>query len=77
MCGICGFIGKKENRKTVLRNMMQAIRHRGPDAEGIFQEENVSFGFCRLAIIDLEAGNQPIFNEDRSKCIIFNGVIYN
>lgn len=77
MCGICGFIGRKEDRKKVLRNMMQAIRHRGPDAEGIFQEENVSFGFCRLAIIDLEAGNQPVFNEDRSKCMIFNGEIYN
>ena len=48
MCGICGFVGKKEEQKNILSDMMQAIRHRGPDAQGIFQEENVAFGFCRV-----------------------------
>lgn len=77
MCGICGFIGKKENRAAVLADMMDAIRHRGPDSDGIYQKDNVSLGFCRLSIIDLEGGNQPIFNEDGTICLVFNGEIYN
>ena len=77
MCGICGFIGDKENRKSVLAEMMNAIRHRGPDAEGTYQNDEVSFGFCRLSIIDRKTGNQPMFNEDKTLCLIFNGEIYN
>lgn len=77
MCGICGFVGDKEEKKTILSEMMSAIRHRGPDNEGIYQDEEISFGFCRLSIIDMKTGNQPMFNEDRTKCLIFNGEIYN
>ena len=77
MCGICGFVGDKEEKKTILSEMMSAIRHRGPDNEGIYQDEEISFGFCRLSIIDMKTGNQPMFNEARTKCLIFNGEIYN
>ena len=53
MCGICGFIGKKDNRSMILSDMMDAIRHRGPDSNGVFQRDEVSLGFCRLSIIDI------------------------
>lgn len=77
MCGICGFIGKKQDQKIILDEMMTAIRHRGPDAKGSYLNEEVSFGFCRLSIIDLKTGDQPIFNEDGTICLVFNGEIYN
>lgn len=76
MCGICGFIGQKDNRSAILSEMMNAIRHRGPDSNGIFQREEVSLGFCRLSIIDLKTGDQPMFNENGTLCLIFNGEIY-
>lgn len=77
MCGICGFIGQKDNRSAILSDMMNAIRHRGPDSNGIFQRDEVSLGFCRLSIIDLKKGDQPMFNENGTMCLIFNGEIYN
>ena len=77
MCGICGFTGEKENKNAVLAEMMSAIHHRGPDAQGIYQDKDISLGFCRLSIIDLKTGNQPLFNEDRTICLVFNGEIYN
>lgn len=77
MCGICGFVGKRKDKEAILKDMMRVIRHRGPDAEGRFLNDEASFGFCRLSIIDLETGNQPIFNEDGSICLVFNGEIYN
>ena len=77
MCGICGFIGQKDNRLAILSDMMNAIRHRGPDSNGIFQRDEVSLGFCRLSIIDLKKGDQPMFNERGTMCLIFNGEIYN
>ena len=76
MCGICGFIGG-EQKTEVLKSMMEAIRHRGPDENGIFEGDGVSLGFCRLSIIDLKSGNQPIFNEDKTLSLVFNGEIYN
>lgn len=77
MCGICGFVGKRQDKEAILKDMMRVIRHRGPDAEGRFLNDEASFGFCRLSIIDLKTGNQPIFNEDGSICLVFNGEIYN
>lgn len=77
MCGICGFVGEQEQRETVLRNMMEAIRHRGPDAKGTYEGDGVSLGFCRLSIIDLESGNQPLYNENGTLSLVFNGEIYN
>jgi asparagine synthase (glutamine-hydrolysing) len=75
MCGICGFTGPP--RRSVLMAMMNAIRHRGPDGEGIFEVQSLSLAHRRLAVIDLKTGNQPIFNEDRTVCVIYNGEIYN
>lgn len=77
MCGICGFVGGNENQISILADMMEAIHHRGPDSNGAFQNNEVSLGFCRLSIIDLKTGNQPLFNEDRTMCLVFNGEIYN
>ena len=77
MCGIVGYINNDKKDKDVLKIMMDKITHRGPDDEGYFQNEWVSLGFRRLSIIDLDSGKQPIFNEDKSKVLIFNGEIYN
>lgn len=64
--------------KEVLERMLASIHHRGPDDEGIFLENGVGFAHARLSIIDLStAGHQPMFSEDRSVAIIFNGEIYN
>ena len=77
MCGIAGFMGQVENRADVIRNMTEVITHRGPDSDGFFTDENISMGFRRLSIIDLGAGHQPIYNEDKSLVLTFNGEIYN
>ena len=80
MCGICGFIGNKESKEkkeAILRSMMDAMRHRGPDSDGIFVSDEAALGFCRLSIIDLEDGNQPMHNEDDNLTLVFNGEIYN
>ena len=77
MCGICGFTGNIENREAVLRNMTEVITHRGPDSDGFFVDENINMGFRRLSIIDLETGHQPIYNEDKTLVLTFNGEIYN
>ncbi len=79
MCGIVGLhnqFGSDEKRQRV-QAMMQSIQHRGPDDGGSYVEGDVALGFRRLAIIDLESGNQPLCNEDRSVWIVFNGEIYN
>lgn len=57
--------------------MTEALRHRGPDEEGFYVEGNVGLGHSRLSIIDLSSGQQPIFNEDRTLCVVFNGEIFN
>ena len=78
MCGFAGFVGEVENREQVLENMMDTIIHRGPDSSGKFVDEDAALGFRRLSIIDLsESGDQPLYNEDRSKVLVFNGEIYN
>lgn len=80
MCGVVGYIDlRREQRidKTVLDRMTAKLVHRGPDSDGYFVEENVGLGFRRLSIIDLESGDQPIFNEDRSIVVLCNGEIYN
>ncbi len=75
MCGICGFVGLDD--KTLLERMCDVMRHRGPDESGIFTDKNVNIGMRRLSIIDLKTGHQPIYNEDKSVCTVFNGEIYN
>ena len=77
MCGICGFTGEILNREKILKNMTDVITHRGPNSEGFFSTEAISMGFRRLSIIDLDDGNQPIYNEDKTLVLTFNGEIYN
>ena len=77
MCGICGFTGKLDKQKEVVRRMADVITHRGPDSEGFFTDNNIAMGFRRLSIIDLDGGSQPIYNHDKSMVLTFNGEIYN
>lgn len=77
MCGFCGFTGNIDNRENIINNMMDRIIHRGPDSAGVYSDEEITMGFRRLSIIDLEDGSQPIYNEDGSIVIMFNGEIYN
>ena len=76
MCGIFGVVSPRIDRKA-LEISTGTLSHRGPDDAGYFLDDGVGLGHRRLSIIDLEGGHQPIFNEDRSKCIIFNGEVYN
>ena len=77
MCGICGFTGQVTECEQVIREMGTRITHRGPDSEGYYIENGISMGFRRLSIIDLEGGNQPIYNEDKTLVLTLNGEIYN
>jgi len=77
MCGIAGFINNKDNKKEIIKKMTDRIIHRGPDAEGFYIDDDIALGHRRLSIIDLGGGDQPIYNEDKSKVIVFNGEIYN
>jgi asparagine synthase (glutamine-hydrolysing) len=80
MCGIAGIVYANSHARVSeqsLRAMCDAIRHRGPDDDGFFVDSHVGLGMRRLAIIDVAGGHQPIFNEDRSAVIVFNGEIYN
>lgn len=77
MCGFVGFTNYIKDDGTVLKSMMDKIVHRGPDAAGMYADGNIALGFRRLSIIDLESGNQPMFNEDGSLVLVFNGEIYN
>jgi len=80
MCGICGIVnfnGSQLIEDNTLCQMIQRMKHRGPDDEGIFNDGHVGLGMCRLSIIDLAGGKQPIANEDESMWIVFNGEIYN
>src|SRR3989344_3352812 len=75
MCGISGWYGPKDMK--LLREMTSFLDHRGPDGEGFFADTKVSLGHKRLSIIDLKTGQQPIYNDDKSVVIIYNGEIYN
>lgn len=78
MCGIVGFTNSIDNSNEVIKKMMDRIRHRGPDAEGKYVDGDIALGHRRLSIIDISSqGDQPIFNEDGSLVIVFNGEIYN
>ena len=77
MCGFVGFCDDSKNKKKIIRDMADIIRHRGPDSDGYYVDNNIALGFRRLSIIDLDKGSQPIFNEDKDKVIVFNGEIYN
>jgi asparagine synthase (glutamine-hydrolysing) len=79
MCGITGIAGSLRTTRGTLQSMNDALQHRGPDGEGFFWSETQPVGLAmrRLAIIDVAGGDQPIYNEDGSVCIVFNGEIYN
>lgn len=77
MCGFTGFTNRIKDDGTVLGAMMNRIIHRGPDSAGQYVDGNIALGFRRLSIIDLADGDQPMFNEDRSMVLTFNGEIYN
>lgn len=79
MCGIAGMVDTSRQgvEREVIHRMCQSIVHRGPDDEGIFVKDGVGLGMRRLSIIDLSGGHQPVFNEDRSIWVVFNGEIYN
>lgn len=75
MCGIAGYVGRVA--RELLPDMLQALKHRGPDDEGTHVEPLAGLGMTRLAIIDLQTGHQPMTTEDGSRWIVFNGEIYN
>lgn len=75
MCGITGIFGISD--KKLVRRMAASITHRGPDSEGYYVDDTVSLGMRRLSIIDLETGDQPVYDEKKNLMIFFNGEIYN
>ena len=80
MCGIVGFAEEHHDpaaARRTLQEMAALIRHRGPDGEGLYADGRAALGHRRLSIIDLEGGGQPMFNEDGSLVVVFNGEIYN
>lgn len=78
MCGFIGFTNHIDNTENVLKEMMERIRHRGPDAEGRYVDADIALGHRRLSIIDLtDNGRQPIKNEDGTMILVLNGEIYN
>ena len=77
MCGFVGYVNKEPDKQENIKKMADLIAHRGPDSEGYYTDETIAMGFRRLSIIDLNNGSQPIYNEDKTKVIIFNGEIYN
>ncbi len=80
MCGICGMLNFDADQTVdgeLVERMADTLSHRGPDDSGLFVDPEAGLGFRRLSIIDLKGGKQPIFNEDESAVIVFNGEIYN
>jgi asparagine synthase (glutamine-hydrolysing) len=74
MCGICGFVSSAGWSTAMLQSMNDAIARRGPDGEGLLHSGHVGLAMRRLAIIDVVGGAQPVYNEDRSIAVVFNGV---
>ena len=80
MCGITGVFDTRSNRavdRGVLQRMNESQHHRGPDEGSVHVEDGLGLGHRRLSIIDVSTGQQPIFNEDGSVVVIYNGEIYN
>src|SRR5919204_7076545 len=80
MCGIVGKVMPSQRGavdREVLVRMCRALEHRGPDSRGLFVDGSVGLGIQRLRVVDLETGDQPIFNEDGSVAVVLNGEIYN
>ena len=80
MCGFVGYVNAENDKETnqkIIKAMADRIIHRGPDQDDYYVDSEVSLGFRRLSIIDLDGGSQPITNEGGSRVIVFNGEIYN
>jgi asparagine synthase (glutamine-hydrolysing) len=77
MCGIAGIVSPDPNRDSAMRRMLDSLRHRGPDGDGMHHGEHATLGHRRLSIIDLEGGRQPLHNEQRTIWLVCNGEIYN
>ncbi|MGW0884073.1 asparagine synthase (glutamine-hydrolyzing) [Streptomyces sp. NPDC002671] len=77
MCGVAGMVSTASPNPAAVKEMCDVLAHRGPDGEGFYTDDQVALGMRRLAIIDVEGGDQPVFNEDRSVVAVFNGEIYN
>lgn len=78
MCGIVGFTNTQNDSNKIIEAMMDKIKHRGPDSGGKYIDGDIALGFRRLSIIDItSSGDQPIYNEDKTKVLLFNGEIYN
>lgn len=80
MCGISGIFdtrGRREIDREALKRMNESQHHRGPDEGGLHFEPGLGLGHRRLSIIDLSTGQQPLYNEDKTVCVVFNGEIYN
>ncbi len=75
MCAVAGLVGFKD--QELLERMLTSLRHRGPDDMSLVEFDDVSLGYRRLAVLDLETGNQPFYNEDKNLCLFYNGEIYN
>ena len=79
MCGIVGFVDnkKKKEKEKIIKSMADEIAYRGPDGEGFYVDDVVALGHRRLSIIDVSGGSQPIYNQDKTLAIVYNGEIYN
>ena len=78
MCGFTGFTNHIDNSNAVLQEMLNRIKHRGPDAQGTYIDEDIALGHRRLSIIDVsDAGTQPLYSADGNLALLFNGEIYN
>ena len=77
MCGIAGIVGEAPQNRTRITMMLEALRHRGPDGEGLFDDGHAVLGHRRLSIIDLEGGRQPLCNAEGTIWLVCNGEIYN
>ena len=78
MCGITGYTLNKEYDPQIIKNMTEAIHHRGPSGDGFYHDDKIDLGFRRLSILDLsECGDQPFYSKDQTKVLVFNGEIYN
>src|SRR5581483_12354583 len=74
MCGIAGFLG---NDRELLTRMLDSIVHRGPDDWGVEVNDHVSIGMRRLSIVDIETGQQPLYSDDHTLALVYNGEVYN
>lgn len=76
MCGIAGIVGEYADKHTI-KKMLSTLQHRGPDSQGIYVDDKIALGACRLAVIDLVTGDQPITSEEGDVTIVYNGEVYN